>query len=62
MTFRDEDVEINDLGDRWHIVIKLDEEREFECTFPKTATVLDLVNFGDHLKELAIKEEERKLS
>ena len=62
MTFRDKDVEINDLGDKWHVVIKLSEGRELECTFPKTATVLDLVNFGDHLRELAIKEEERRLS
>jgi hypothetical protein len=60
--FKNKDVKITDLGDKWHIVIKLDRDREFECTFPKTATILDLVNFGDHLKELAIKEEERKPS
>lgn len=45
--------QVADDGDRWHVTYDCDDGRRFEVWMPKSANTVDLVNFGQHLRELA---------
>jgi hypothetical protein len=49
------EVEKEDLGDRWRIVVELDGGRRLEVVFPKSIDSVDVENFREHLMTLATK-------